>query len=144
MELLLFLIKTILSFLDFFVSNKISKISFKPYNFWNFESAAINDLDCIMTLEVFENFLLQAGWLCGFVTGLWSGTGVQISLEPNFFFLILIIFFKWKLFSTLLWYSKPILYYSLFKCLLGNNLCLNMYCVYAKSVYMIWGKGGHF
>ena len=44
-----------------------------------------------------------------------QGPGVQISLEPNFFFLILIIFFKWKLFFTSLWYSKPILYYSLFK-----------------------------
>ena len=42
-------------------------------------------------------------------------TGVQISLEPNFFFLIWIIIFKWKLFFTSLWYSKPILYYSLFK-----------------------------
>ena len=44
-----------------------------------------------------------------------QGTGVQISLEPNFFFLILIKIFKWKLFFTSLWYSKPILYYSLFK-----------------------------
>ena len=44
-----------------------------------------------------------------------QGTGVQISLEPNFFFLIWIIIFKWKLLFTSLWYSKPILYYSLFK-----------------------------
>ena len=69
-----------------------------------------------MTLEVFEKKLCS-GWLVMWVHD-WpfvQGTGVQISLEPNFFFLIWIIIFKWKLFFTSLWYSKPILYYSLFK-----------------------------
>ena len=69
-----------------------------------------------MTLEVFEKNLCS-GWLVMWVHD-WpfvQRTGVQISLEPNFFFLIWMIIFKWKLFFTSLWYSKPILYYSLFK-----------------------------
>ena len=110
------ILKTISSFLNFFVIKKISKTSFKLYNFWNFESPAINNSDCIMTLEVFENFSCN-GWLVMWVHD-WpfvQGSGVQISLEQNFFFFILIIIFKWKLFFTSLWYSKPILYYSFFK-----------------------------
>ena len=88
---------------------------------WNFESPAIDDLDCIMTLEVFEKFSCN-GWLVMWVHDwpLVQGTGVQISLEPNFFFLILIIFFKWALFFNLLWHSKPILYYSLFKLFMSS------------------------
>ena len=69
-----------------------------------------------MTSEVFEKKLCN-GWLVMWVHD-WpfvQRTGVQISLEPNYFFLIWIIIFKWKLFFTSLWYSKPILYYSLFK-----------------------------
>ena len=95
----------------------------------NFESPAINNLDCIMTSEVFEKKLCN-GWLVMWVHD-WpfvQGTGVQISLETNFFFLIWIIIFKWKLFFTSLWYSKPILYstpFSNFSCLLGNILNLN-------------------
>ena len=115
------ILKTISSFLNFFVIKKISKTSFKLYNFWNFESPAINDLDCIMTLEVFEKFSCN-GWLVMWVHD-WpfvQGTGVQISLEPNFFFLILIKFFKWKLFFTSLWYSKPLLYYSFFKFVMSS------------------------
>jgi hypothetical protein len=86
MESLQHQIKTISSFLDFFVTQKFSKTCFKFYNFQNFESPAINDLDCIMTLEVFENFLCN-GWLVMWVHD-WpfvQGTGVQISLEQNFF-----------------------------------------------------------
>ena len=115
------ILKTISSFLNFFVIKKISKTSFKLYNFWNFESPAINDLDCIMTLEVFENFSCN-DWLVMWVHDwpLVQGTGVQISLEPNFFFLILIKFFKWKLFFTSLWYSKPLLYYSFFKFVMSS------------------------
>ena len=116
LDFTLVILKTISSFLNFFVIKKISKTSFKLYNFWNFESPAINDLDCIMTLEVFEKFSCN-GWLVMWVHD-WpfvQGSGVQISLEQNFFFFILIIIFKWKLFFTSLWYSKPILYYSLFK-----------------------------
>ena len=69
-----------------------------------------------MTLEVFEKILCN-GWLVMWVHDwpLVQRTGVQISLEPNFFFLRVIIIFKWKLFFTSLWYSKPILHYSLFK-----------------------------
>jgi hypothetical protein len=95
MELFQYLIKTILSFLNFFVIEKFSKTSFKLYIFRNFESPAIDDLDCIMTLEVFEKISCN-GWLVMWVHDwpLVQGTGVQISLEPNFFFLILIIFFK--------------------------------------------------
>ena len=69
-----------------------------------------------MTLEVFEKKICN-GWLVMWVHD-WpfvQRTGVQISLEPNFFFLIWIIIFRRKLFFTSLWYSKPILYYSLFK-----------------------------
>ena len=116
MELLQHIIKSISSFLDFFVTQKFSKSSFKLYNFRKFESTAINNLDCMMT----SNFFLKkslTGWLVMWVHD-WpfvQGTGVQISLEPNFFFLIWIIIFKWKLLFTSLWYSKPILYYSLFK-----------------------------
>ena len=89
------ILETISSFLNFFVIKKISKTSFKLYNFGNFESPAINDLDCIMTLEVFEKFSCN-GWLVMWVHDwpLVQRTGVQISLEPNFFFLILIILFK--------------------------------------------------
>ena len=110
------ILKTISTFLGFFVTKNFPKNSIKIYNFRNFESPAIKNLDCIMTLEVF--FLnLCNGWLVMWVHD-WpfvQGTGVQISLEPNFFFLILIKIFKWKLFFTSLWYSKPLLYYSFFK-----------------------------
>ena len=69
-----------------------------------------------MTLEVFfsdftTDFVVMWEHNWPFV----QETGVQISLEPNFFFLILIKFFKWKLFFTSSWYSKPLLYYSFFK-----------------------------
>ena len=89
------ILKTISSFLNFFVIQKISRTCFKLYNFQNFEPPAINDLDCIMTLEVFEKKSCN-GWLVMWVHD-WpfvQGTGVQISLEPNFFFLIQIIIFK--------------------------------------------------
>ena len=59
---------------------------------------------------------LLAGWLCGCMTGLWSrGLGFKSHLSHTFFSLYWKYFFKWKLFFTLLWYSKTILYYSLFK-----------------------------
>ena len=104
------------SFLVYFVTQKFSKTSFKLYNFWNFESPAINNLDCMMTSKTFEKNPLLVGWLCGFMTGLSSrGLGFKSHLSQTFFFLIWIIIFKWKLFFTSLWYSKPILYYSLFK-----------------------------
>jgi hypothetical protein len=76
-------LKTISSFLNFFVMKKISKTNFKLKNF---ESPAINDLDCMMTLESLENILCN-GWLVVWVHDwpLVQGTGVQISLEPNFF-----------------------------------------------------------
>ena len=79
-------LKTISSFLNFFVMKKISKTIFKLNNFQNFESPAINDLDCIMTLESLENISCN-GWLVVWVHDwpLIQGTGVQISLEPNFF-----------------------------------------------------------
>ena len=62
MELLQHLFKTISSFLDFFVTQKFSKTSLKLYNFWNFESPAIDNLDCMMTLKIFEK-KLSTGWL---------------------------------------------------------------------------------
>ena len=68
------------------------------------------------TLKNFEK-KISSGWLVMWVHDwpLVQGPGVQISLEPKKIFLILIIFFKWKIFFTSLWYSKPILHYSLFK-----------------------------
>ena len=121
MELLQHLIKTISSILVFFVTQKFSKTSFKLYNFWNFESPTINNLYCMMTSKIFEK-KSTTGRLVMWVHD-WpfvQGTGVQISLEPNFFFLILIILLKWKLSFTSLWYSKPILYYSLFKIFMSS------------------------
>ena len=48
------ILKTISSFLNFFVIKKISKTSFKLYNFWNFESPAINDLDLELVVIIFQ------------------------------------------------------------------------------------------
>ena len=93
MELLQDLIKTISSFLDFFVIQKFSKTSLKLDNFQNFESPAINNLHCMKTSKIFEK-KTPTGWLVMWVSD-WhfvQGTGVQISLEQNIFFLILIIF----------------------------------------------------
>ena len=110
------LLKTISTFFDFFATINFLTNSFKVYNFWIFESPAKTWLDCKMTLEVFfsdftTDFVVMWEHNWPFV----QRTGVQISLEPNFFFLILIKIFKWKLFFTSLWYSKPLLYYSFFK-----------------------------
>ena len=121
LDFTLVILKTISSFLNFFVIKKISKTSFKLYNFWNFESPAINNSDCIMTLEVFEKFSCN-GQLVMWVHD-WpfvQGSGVQISFKQNFFFFILIIIFKWKLFFTSLWYSRPLLYYSFFKFVMSS------------------------
>ena len=110
------MLKTISTFLDFFATINFLKNSFEFYNFWIFESPAKTWFNCTLTLEVFfsdftTDFVVMWEHNWPFV----QGTGVQISLEPNFFFLILIKFFKWKLFFTSLWYSKPLLYYSFFK-----------------------------
>ena len=115
------ILKTISTFLDFFATINFLKNSFKFYNFWIFESPAKTWFNCTLTLEVFfsdftTDFVVMWEHDWPFV----QGTGVQISLEPNFFFLILIKFFKWKLFFTSLWYSKPLLYYSFFKFVMSS------------------------
>ena len=68
MELLQHIIKSISSFLDFFVTQKFSKSSFKLYNFQKFESPAINNLDCMMTSIFFFEKITY--WLAGYV-GSW-------------------------------------------------------------------------
>ena len=133
--------------MDFFVIKKISKTSFKPYNFWIFESPAINDLDCIMTLEVFEKILCTGGlvmWVYDWP--LVQGTGVQILLEPNFFFLY------WWYFSNesyfLLYYDILSPFYitpfSSLSCLLDNILNLNTKSFggesYSKKILFFFSK----
>ena len=110
------MLKTISTFLDFFATIKFLKKQLQTLqllNFWISRQNLIrlqNDLRSIFS-DFTTDFVVMWEHNWPFV----QRTGVQISLEPNFFFLILIKIFKWKLFFTSLWYSKPLLYYSFFK-----------------------------
>ena len=110
------MLKTISTFLDFFATIKFLKKQLQTLqllNFWISRQNLIrlqNDLRSIFS-DFTTRFVVMGEHDWPFV----QGTGVQISLEPNFFFLTLLIIFKWKLFFTSLWYSKPLLYYSFFK-----------------------------
>ena len=110
------MLKSISTFLDFFAIIKFLKKQLQVLQLLNFWISRQNLIQLHIDLRsIFSDFttdflvMWEHNW--PFV----QRTGVQISLEPNFFFLILIKFFKWKLFFTSLWYSKPLLYYSFFK-----------------------------
>ena len=76
------MLKAISTFLENFLKN-----SFKLYSFWIFESPAKNWLDCKMTLEVFfSDFTIDFVVMWEYDWPFVQGTGVQNSLEPNFFF----------------------------------------------------------
>ena len=101
------MLKTISTFLDFFATINFLKNSFKFYNFWIFESPAKTWFNCTLTLEVFfsdftTDFVVMWEHNWPFV----QGTGVQISLEPNFFFPYIDKNFQMKAIFTSLWYSK--------------------------------------
>ena len=110
------MLKTISTFLDFFATTKFLKKQLQTLqllNFWISRQNLIrlhNDLRSI--------FFWLHYWLRGYV-GAWlafrPGDWGSNLTWAKLFFLILIIIFKWKLFFTSLWYSKPLLYYSFFK-----------------------------
>ena len=115
------MLKTISTFLDFFATIKFLKKQLQTLqllNFWISRQNLIrlqNDLRSIF-------FWLQY-WLRGYV-GAWlafrpGDWGSNLTWAKLFFFTLIIIF-KWKLFFTSLWYSKPLLYYSFFKFVMSS------------------------
>ena len=110
------MLKTISTFSDFLATIKFLKKLLQNLHFFNFWISRQNLIRLQNDLR--SIFFWLHYWLRGYV-GTWlvfrPGDWGSNLTWAKLFFLILIKIFKWKLFFTSLWYSKPLLHYSLFK-----------------------------